>query len=231
MRAARNLVLRRRLPNGRKIFISPDAQLKYLRSNFDEDLVRLAGGLPPRSVVWDVGANCGVFAFSCPAGSKVVCFEADPFLAGLLSRSAEESPDLIVKVREQAVSDHIGEALFVIAAHGRATNHLSNVPGSTMTGGERQRIKVQLITLDSLLVSEEPPTFIKIDVEGAEREVLSGARQVLQTCRPVVYLEANDDTLADCRTFLTELGYTMEKGAEMNWLCYPKAARVEPGSR
>lgn len=221
MRVARNFVVERRLPNGRKIFISPDAQLKYLKSSFDEELVRLAGGLPADSVVWDVGANCGVFAFSCPSGSQIVCFEADPFLAGLLRRSARENRDLTVEVREEAVSDSNGKATFVIAAHGRATNHLSNVPGSTMSGGERQRITVQVLTLDSFLAATRAPTFIKIDVEGAEREVLRGARRVLESCKPIIYLEANSETLPDCRTMLIELGYSMNKATEMNWVCYP----------
>ena len=218
MRLMRNKVVRRTLPNGRRLLVSPDAQLKYLGRGFDEDLVALAGTIAPGSVVWDVGANCGVFAFSCDPTCDVLGIEADPFLADLLRRSAVGSN---VRVLEKAVASETGSVEFSIAAHGRASNHLAKVSGNSMSGGERERINVAATTLDDLLSSEPAPAFVKIDVEGAEVEVLMGATRLLSEIRPTLYLEISDDTRAACEAILRNHDFVWRRGAEMNWLCLP----------
>ena len=69
-KAVRGKMVKRRLPNGAKIYVSPDSQLKYLKRKFDTDLTELAKShVNSQSVVWDVGANCGVLAFSS-AGAR-----------------------------------------------------------------------------------------------------------------------------------------------------------------
>ena len=221
-RLARGRVLRRRLPNGRAIFISPDAQLKYLRSEFDEDLIALAKErVGPGDVVWDVGANCGVFAFSCDKAAAVLCVEADPFLADVLRRSARLSANP-VDVLCCAVSNECGLASLSIAARGRASNHLSSVSGSTQTGGERHRLTVPTLTLDTLLAAHQAPSFVKIDVEGAEMMVLQGARQLLAEARPTLWLEATGPLVEACRAFLGEFDYEMTRASGENFLCLPK---------
>lgn len=218
MRLMRNRVVARALPNGRQVFVSPDAQLKYLRRGFDEDLVRLAETIAPNSVVWDVGANCGVFAFSCDPSCDVLGIEADPFLASLLRRSAANSN---VRVLERAIASQAGRVAFSIAANGRASNHLASVPGYSMAGGERERIEVAATTLDQLLEAEPAPAFIKIDVEGAEIEVLTGADRVLSEARPTLYLEVGEDTRDACEAILKRHDYIWEQRSGMNWLCTP----------
>lgn len=218
MRLTRNMALTRTLPNGRRFLVSPDAQLKYLGKDFDEDLVALAGSIPPGSVVWDVGANCGVFAFSCDPSCAVLGIEADPFLANLLRRSAHGSN---VRILESAVASQPGRVEFSIAANGRASNHLASISGNSMAGGERKRISVVATTLDELLSTESAPSFVKIDVEGAEIEVLSGAQRLLSEVRPTLYLEIGEDTRNACKAILRHHRYKWEKGAEMNWLCTP----------
>lgn len=43
----------------------------------------------------------------------------------------------------------------------------------------------------------------KIDCEGMERDVLAGGRQLISRCRPIIYIERNDD----CRELLREYRY------------------------
>ena len=79
-RLMRNRKVRRRLPNGVQIYLSPDSQLKYLKRTFDTDLSELASKfVNASSAVWDVGANCGVMAFSAKGARQIVAIEADPF--------------------------------------------------------------------------------------------------------------------------------------------------------
>lgn len=217
---ARGRRVRRTLPDGTPLYVSPDAQLKYLRGSFDEDLVALARDrVRPDSVVWDIGANCGVFAFSCGHAHQVVAVEADPFLANLLieSRAMNGSAATIVAA---AVSDETGLASFSIAARGRASNHLTSTGGHSQTGGERARLMVPTVPLDTLLDRCGPPTLVKIDVEGAEAAVLRGATRLLREVRPTLYLEIAPGETAT-RTILEAAGYRLTAVAEMNWLAEP----------
>lgn len=222
----RDRAVLRRLPNGLRIYVSPDAQLKYLRGSFDADLIELAHShVGPGSVVWDIGANCGVFTFSCAHAKKVYAMEADLFLVGLINRSIARNYVSVTAV-PVAVSHERGLGWFSIAKRGRASNHLSTVAGNTQTGGERSRQLVPTMSADDLLDSLEAPDLVKIDVEGAEVLVLSGAERLLSGIRPLIYLEVNDTTQAQCFAILRRHGYRMEKGGEMNYLCVPDSVAM-----
>jgi hypothetical protein len=58
------------------------------------------------------------------------------------------------------------------------------------------------------------PDFVKVDVEGYELQVLQGARQLLTTKRPSLYLEMHGETMDEKRAnvhaiveFLNSVGY------------------------
>ena len=170
-------------------------------------------------VVWDIGANCGTFAFSCDAAATVIAVEADAFLAGLLRKSAAGSAANVVVV-EGAVSDQVGTAEFTVAARGRASNHLSALAGHSQTGGERSRVIVPTVTLDSLLAGHGAPDLIKIDIEGAEPQALRGAVKMLREVRPLIYLEVTSDTEEAIRSTFEAANYGVEE-QEGNWLATP----------
>ena len=77
------------------------------------------------------------------------------------------------------------------------------------------------ISLDDLLDRFGPPSLVKIDVEGAEVEVLRGATRLLKEVRPVFYLEIGSEEEAECKAILSEARYRFQPGAEMNWLVEP----------
>ncbi len=182
------------------VVVSPDAQLKYMRpgrSGFDEVLLNAASRLVrPGDNVWDVGANVGIFTMACAARSgtgQIVAVEADIWLASLL-RKTLRLPDNLgfdLSVVPAAASASAGVSKFSIAAHGRASNHLSSVPGSSQTGGAREVVEVATLPLDLLLNHYTPPNIIKIDVEGAELEVLMGMNRILSEVRPELYCEVS----------------------------------------
>ena len=220
-RLSRDRKIRRTLPNGVPIYVTPDSQLKYLKPEFDLDLVRLAAErVDAQSAVWDIGANCGVFAFSARHARQVVAVEADPFLCSLLQRSVAMNGAPVAIVTAAAFSS-AGLAEFSIAARGRASNFLTSVGGRSQTGGERGRLMVPTIRLDDLLAYFSPPTFVKVDVEGAETEVLRGATQILRDARPVFYLEVGSDTADACEAILRTANYRIDRGTQMNWLAEP----------
>jgi FkbM family methyltransferase len=154
-----------------------------------------AAVLRPDAVCFDVGANIGAhtLAMAClaPAG-VVVAVELEPttadHLAGNVARNLAEDGAADVRIRRVGLHRREGTlTLHTSAAH----------PGGAFTATTDSHdvgsVDVPVTTLDRL-VAEEGLTrvdLIKIDVEGAERDVLSGAAATLESHRPVVIAECN----------------------------------------
>lgn len=204
-RLSHGVVFKRRLPNefGRvPIFVSPDVALKYYRPNYaktESVLFRMAAELvQERSVIWDIGANVGLFAFAAAvrAGSHghVVAVEPDEWLISLLHRSAALTVPsrAYMTVISAAISDSVGLAQLHIAKRGRSANFLEGA-GSFQTGGSRETRTVITLTLDWMLNHLPSPDVVKIDVEGMEHYVLSGAARLLSDVRPKIWCEVSPE--------------------------------------
>lgn len=186
------IVVRRRLPvpySQARIYTSSEGGLRYLKPTLrhvDPMLLSVVEETVRRGdVVWDVGANVGLFAFAAAtrAGSdgRVLCLEADTWNVALLRRSAATQPSSSarVDVLPAAVSDAVGVARFEIAKRNRSTNALEGM-GSNQTGGVRETQLVPTVTLDLLANHFPIPSVLKIDVEGAEALVLA---VLITSCR------------------------------------------------
>ena len=142
-----------------------------------------AGCLPqllqPGETVWDIGAHCGYTALveSQAIGSTGRCFafEPNPRNRQLLQLHLQWNRAANVTVLPYAISGADGELTFGWEEHQRASTISSHLGG---TGWQ-----VQVRTIDGLIKSGEvpAPTFLKIDVEGAELELLQGAARLLAT--------------------------------------------------
>ncbi|HWT01934.1 MAG TPA: FkbM family methyltransferase [Pyrinomonadaceae bacterium] len=213
-RISRGVTLKRKLPEefgGLTLYVTPDSSLKYWQRDIgkvDPWLLGMAKELArPGSVVWDIGANVGLFAFACAGlGSSVLAVEPDEKLSALLRQSAVIN-HLPVVVHSVAVSDRAGTAAFHVAARGRASNHLGAAV-SSQTGGTRETRTVETATLDSLLDSHPAPDVLKIDVEGAEAEVLRGASKVL-ALRPRILIEVAESRADEVTRILRAYRYEL----------------------
>jgi len=226
---SRGVVLKRQLPaelGGRMLFVSPDASLKYWMRDLrktDPTLLRAAKSLAhPGDVVWDVGANVGLFSFVSAGlvgkGGRVLAIEPDPWLSDLLRGSAALNGKLgcPVDVLSVAVGSQIGVAVLNIARRGRATNFISGYEPSTQAGGIRSAVSVESVTLDSLLDNWPAPSVVKIDVEGAEASVLSGATRLLRDVGPRVMCEVSAANCGQATEIFKAAGYALYD-AEQNW--------------
>lgn len=204
-RSLRGRTLTRRLPpnfSRLPLIVSPDAQLKYIRpgkAGFDQALLEAAPLLVrPAHNVWDIGANVGVFTVASAALSRTgqfVAVEADIWLAEMIRRTARlrENAGFSIHVIPAAAFSALGIEMFSIAARGRASSHLTSVPGTTQSGGARHEVPVPTLPLDLLLQHFLPPNLVKIDVEGAEVETLMGMFRLLSEVRPDVFIEIADE--------------------------------------
>jgi FkbM family methyltransferase len=220
----RDWVVRRRLPSefGRvPIHVSPSAGLRYLLRPMDAvdptllDLVKEF--VEPGSTVWDIGANVGLFAFAATslAGPEglVVALEPDAWLVQLLRRSAlrQSANSAPVQVIPAAVASSLSVRTLCLASRSRAANYLAEF-GTIQTGGSREEQSVVAVTLDWLLEFCPPPSVLKIDVEGAELEVLNGARRLFETVRPTVLCEVIPDTSEAVTEFFASYRYRLFDG-------------------
>ena len=208
------------------MYVTGSAGLKYLcrpMDRIDPALCNVAAEfVKSRSVVWDVGANIGLFAFSAahhagPEG-RVLAFEADTWLVQLLRRSASLQPasSAPVEVVPVAVAGECDLRTFHLSSRSRATNALAGygaaggISGQT-AGGIPGQIKeeqtVSAVSLDWCAKRRPLPDLIKIDVEGAELEVLTGARYILEVRRPVIVCEVSSTSSPAVTALLKDMGY------------------------
>jgi FkbM family methyltransferase len=218
---SRGVVLRRRLPLafGRSnIYVTPEAGLKYWRLNLaksDPLLFQMAEELIREGdVVWDIGANVGLFSFAAAAlagtAGQVIAVEPDLWLCHLLSLSSSMSQKrrAPVSVVPAAVSDHLGLARLQIATRSRSANYLEGVD-SQVAGGARTTQWTPVFTLDSLLGKLPPPNVVKIDVEGMEHRALRGAKELLLSFRPRIWCEVWSRNQPEVTQLLQDAGYSL----------------------
>jgi FkbM family methyltransferase len=161
------------------------------------------------AVVYDVGANVGIYslvASSRVGGSgRIYAFEPLDRNLRYLHRHIMLNDIQNCTVVEKAVCNEEGTLPFAEAAWEPSMTRLSS-------DGE---ILVHSTTLDSCIYGElrfRAPDIIKIDVEGAELEVLKGATRTIIEFYPTIFLEIHGTQLhADCRDFLLAKGYSIEE--------------------
>jgi FkbM family methyltransferase len=216
---SRNRVLFRHLPkdlDSAPIYVSPDASLSQWRPRLRSDLFDLARQfVHPGNVVWDIGANVGLFAIAAaqkagPRGS-VLAIEPDPWLAALLQRTvaAQRPTAAPVHIMPVAVTDTTRIGTLHIAKRNRASNHLSSVPEHSQAGGTRETLQVLCITLDWLLTQTLPPHFVKIDVEGSEIDLLHAAHCLLSEVRPIIMCESQHHNRPEVTTIFNQYRYKL----------------------
>jgi FkbM family methyltransferase len=146
----------------------------------------LAGLLREDSTYVDVGTNHGQVlreAVRIAPHGRHIAFEPIPSLADDVARAFPA-----VDCRRLALADGVKSAEFCHFRSMDGWSGLRRSPEISDDVGDPEYITVRVSTLDAEL-SEVTPEVVKIDVEGAEREVLEGGRSVLARAKPVVIFE------------------------------------------
>ena len=143
--------------------------------------------------VVDIGANVGYFSKTMRAvlpEARIVAFEPIPTAFAALQTAFAGDPS--VTAVEVAVGRESGTSTFHVNRYSDSSSirpmtdvHRAHVP---FTDGEQQQITVPVEPLDHYadLIGTDVPTFVKVDVQGFEDEVLAGGHTVLSRAKLVV---------------------------------------------
>lgn len=170
--------------------------------------------LQPNDVIWDVGANVGIyscFAAAVDSSIDVLSFEPHPEIATILRKNRYRN-GLNDNLIEVALSDVDGEIELTEIGY---TAHTIVEGGNN---DDNRTISVKTKTGDDLVETNPVPTIMKIDVEGAEVQVLDGMEQLFSRSPPrMVYVEEHNEVLRQTgesketvREILSSYGYEIE---------------------
>jgi FkbM family methyltransferase len=206
-----------------EVYVSAGSSLKVLdvrkplvdpiHERFIKDWIK------PDAIVWDIGGNLGLFALPAAlkaAAGHVYVFEPDVDLAANLCRTLRlrGNRNLNVSVVCLAVSNSVDVTNFEISKFSRAMNKLQEVGrwNAKKVIAEELRL-VPTMSIDALANALKPPTVLKIDVEGAEIDVLRGGETTISRSRPIILIEAQRRLHAPISAFFEKHRYVMLDGA------------------
>jgi FkbM family methyltransferase len=167
--------------------------------SFEEHFAGLFGHLvKPGDRCIDVGANIGVhtvrLAKLVGRSGEVIAVEPDAELAGRNSSNVRLNHLENVRVLQAAALDRTGGSVLLYRPGDHDANRAraSMLPHSYLTG---PALSVPAVTIDG--INDQPVALIKIDVEGSESAVVSGASRTIDRYAPSIIFEYAPDFLAD----------------------------------
>jgi FkbM family methyltransferase len=174
--------------------LDPRFEMEYASGKYEVQVQReLLSNLRPGSVFYDVGAHIGIVSMFAAqlvgAEGAVFAFEADPENARRIEEHVRRNKFNQIRLIPNAVWSSAGRLQFE-----RASARSSRNQGAVSTEpnpGTGSIVEVEAIALDDYAEVSRPPTLIKVDVEGAEAEVLRGSERIFATFRPILICEVH----------------------------------------
>lgn len=200
---------------------STAASYDYILGEYEDPktLKAFISWLNEDSVFYDIGSNTGFHALTANRiirTGKIYAFEPMPAMREVFEKHINLNSEVMVRNNIElfpfAVSNNEGEVEFSNDMKRRDGNTYIKV--SYVFTGSGDKIKVLTKSIDGLIAEGfEKPDIIKIDAEGAEYDILMGAKNTLELCHPYILLATHDCHLSgvqdDCVCFLEELGYQL----------------------
>lgn len=176
-----------------------------------QGLATLAHAAPGAQVFLDVGFNIGMLAIDVLAAQRqhrLIGFEANAALLPIASALYEALALPLPQIVSAAVSDTDGQKLSFYVS---TSSYLSSFnQAHAAKEGQVQEIQTTTLSLDRFSVQlDQPVAAIKIDVEGAEVQVLLGAQALLKAQQSALFIEILPQTRTRCWEILVPLGYRL----------------------
>ena len=157
-------------------------------------------------VFYDIGANVGYMSMEMANifedKISVISFEPQPLLARIIIISAKLNKLSNVKVFDIILGDTNGEANLHIGSH---SIHASLIPREK----KYKILKRKIFSIDDLIETNSipAPDLIKIDIEGGELTVLTGAKKTIDSYGPIIIFESDNN--------MVRFGYTRKDIIEL----------------
>lgn len=180
------------------------------------------------ATIFDVGANVGImslsFAKKAPNG-KVLAFEPTHYALEKLKRNLELNPSLspVIEVVNTFISSEDKKSSEVKAFSSWKINKKAGEDQHPVHGGTAMStVGVPTITMDEFVQSRKIDRidFIKIDTDGHEYDVLSGAKKSIAKYKPKIIFELGQYvmkergiTFDDYFRYFTESSYSLSDAA------------------
>jgi FkbM family methyltransferase len=187
--------------------------------------------LAPGQVFLDIGANAGYFsllASRCVGESgRVLAVEPNPAMVKQLRQNTERNGLTNIAIAEAACSDSLEDRnLYVANAYNTGLSSLSR---DNLAWTKSVKVTCTTVDLPVEKYGLHRVDLVKIDVEGAELQVLRGMTTVLKRLRPRIIielipslLEGFSTTVAAINEFLAAFHYrTLSLEEHSNYLCVP----------
>jgi len=179
---------------GATILLDMQIDKDYWLGTYEPELqAALRELIPPKAVIFDVGANIGyvslLLAKAAGEGGKVFAFEALPSNVEQLRRNLElNGMESRVTVVACAVTQTPGPVRFLVHASGG----MGKAAGSAgRIDNYQSEVTVPGISLDAFVYSQgnPPPQVVKMDIEGGEGMAVAGMHRLLTEMPPLILLE------------------------------------------
>jgi len=193
----------------------PDAAfirlVAYAYRRFEADLPPVVAAFPQGGIALDIGSWYGPWTYwLAKQASHVHAFEPNPEVAAVLKRTVAAN----VTVHQVAASDAAGRATLALPGGGKGTEGRASLGGLCES---TRAVEVETVRIDDLGL--DAVTLIKVDVEGHELAVLTGAAALIRSSHPllVVELEERHRGIAPTVDLLGEWGYRGRVRVEGRW--------------
>jgi len=200
---------------------------------FLEDTDKIKKYIKPGDTVIDVGGNLGFFVLILNEligdNGKIYSFEPSVLLKNKLTATIQNNNLKNVTIVNQGLGESEGSTtLHYNPKQSGLTSIVSDFENNSLSE------EIKITTLDKFAENiSGRVSFIKIDTEGYESQVLKGAKELIKRDKPTIYIELGGDyqeSSADALKILKELNYYCEAenldlkniAAGVNFIATPK---------
>lgn len=184
--------------NGELVRIRPDQRHRF-GPDHDAPVARLLKErLRPGALCLNVGANVGVYVLQLARWTvhgRVVAFEPNLAAVSILSEHVRMNG---LEDRVQVVAAAVGSRAGIAVLHAAGADGMSRLDApNPLLSGATTPVPVPVVTLDQFCgATGDEPDCVLVDVEGAELDVLEGARALLERRRSrlLLVVEMHPDT-------------------------------------
>jgi FkbM family methyltransferase len=161
--------------------------------------------LTPATRYLDLGAWIGPTALLAAATvAHVVCVEPDPLAYAALARNLALNPDAAAKTLALELAVGADDGVATLTSPGPGGDSFSSLVRPGDTGA---RWTVERVGIETLLARPDVDgvDFVKLDVEGAEYEIVPALHASLRARRPTLYVATHPNMLLDRSSRLATL--------------------------